>query len=151
MMKDHTANHAWLKTYLEDAVRRDLCTKLGCTTCGAIDFRRGLLRAYGSATGYPDVEFFDPVNALGMIGALAALDPPTDLDWKITAAVRCILFDVWSVLGPATVRSVLATTWAGTILRSMEEHHRRVQAAHRGKLNLKIPFECSKDVKRKNG
>jgi hypothetical protein len=33
----------WLEAYLLDAVSKKLCTKIHCTTCGALDFRRGVL------------------------------------------------------------------------------------------------------------
>jgi hypothetical protein len=39
----------WLWIYLRLASQR--CVRIYCTTCGAMPFRRGLLRAVGRATG----------------------------------------------------------------------------------------------------
>lgn len=36
----------WLHAYLIESVRRNLCTKIHCTTCGAMEFRRGMHDAF---------------------------------------------------------------------------------------------------------
>jgi hypothetical protein len=35
----------WLEAYLMEAARKELCTKIFCTTCGALEFRQGVLSA----------------------------------------------------------------------------------------------------------
>lgn len=41
----------WLEEYLTEA--RGLCTDISCTTCGAQDFRRGIVEALSNATHIP--------------------------------------------------------------------------------------------------
>jgi len=104
-----------------------------------LDFRRDLLRAYGNEYPLAEIESFDVLNAMGILRALAAVKRPDDLDGRITETVRCILYDLWSVLPPPTVRSVLAGTWPGDVLKDMEEHHSKVQAAQRAREEFEDP------------
>ena len=60
----------WRHAYLVDAVTRNLCTRIGCTTCGALDFRRGVLTALASVMGQPAEKRFDEQRALEIAHAL---------------------------------------------------------------------------------
>ena len=132
-------NDHWLQTYLHESARRKLCTRIRCTTCAALDFRRGLLRAYGNVSGYSEVEFFDAFNAVGILRALATVKRPDDFSESIAAAVRCILYDLWLVLPVPTVHSMLAGSWSGDVLKDMEKHNSERRAAQRAREEFEDP------------
>ena len=140
-----SSDGAWLKQYLEESNRRSLCTKIRCTTCGASEFRRGLLRAYAAATSHAQTETLDYETALGIANALTVIEQPTNGNEKMTKAVRCILHDLWSAFWPnaATLRSVLVGCWADAVLQSMEEHERNVQAVRRARAEFEDPVRVN--------
>ena len=115
----------WLQDFLEGALREDLCTKIRCTTCGGLPFRKGLLAALGRQQGG------GPLNSLGREGlvalssALVTLEvPQVGAPW-MEGAVRFLLFEVWTGL-PGVNESLekeLERSWAGEILDSMKRHH----------------------------
>jgi len=123
----------WLQAYLVDAVQRKLCTQIHCTTCGALEFRRGVLDALGRATGQPAPQHFERERALEIAKALAGVTPATDQMLALESAVRCLLFDLWSgvLLFDNDIESLLDGTWAGGVLARMKEHHRARVAARR--------------------
>src|SRR5688572_12253135 len=123
----------WLQLYLVESVRRDLCTQIGCTTCGAREFRLGVLSALAMATGRPLRQDFDQDTAKEIAMALAEVHPtPTDLS-KLENAVRCLLFDLWNGL-PVLDKDIemsLSGTWYGKLLREMRDHHKARQSERR--------------------
>lgn len=121
----------WLQTYLEKAVERKLCTRIYCTTCGAMDFRRGVLRALGRHTGHPPLEYFDLVCALEIANALAGVTPPSDDASEFEAAARCLLFDLWS--SNQAIEARLSGSWAGGVLARMQGHQAATIAARRAR------------------
>lgn len=131
-----TAN--WLHAYLVDAVTRHLCTRIGCTTCGALDFRRGVLTALASVTGQPAEKRFDEQRGLAIAHALAGVEPDADDTGDMEAAVRCLLFDLWGAtpMARGEIEALLDGTWAGAVLSRMQEHHTRKNAARRAQAEM---------------
>ncbi|MFC1805392.1 hypothetical protein ACFL09_00230 [Planctomycetota bacterium] len=118
----------WLADYLDDAVARRLCVKVFCTTCGAMEFRQGLYARAASAVGLPFGDREDVRVLSELIGQLASLNPDGERGRRWLSAVRLIFCEVWSSVGRPTGECVyqpmLEGTWAGDVLRAMQEHHR---------------------------
>src|SRR5262249_32498723 len=93
---DKGSDGNWLQDCLVQAVEKNLCTQIGCTTCGALEFRRGLLKAAArdSPTGSP--ETLDSASASVILESLARVTPPVRLQREIEDAVRLVLFDLWN-------------------------------------------------------
>lgn len=123
----------WLDLYLVDAVQRRLCTQIYCTTCGALEFRRGVLEALGRATGQRARQHFERESVIEIAKALALVTPATNQALALEPAVRCLLFDLWSGVSllDNEIESLLDGTWAGGVLARMKEHHRARMAARR--------------------
>lgn len=124
----------WLSLSLLDAVRRNLRTKIMCTTCGALEFRTGLMVGLERAASRPPrAEMgLDDAHAIGR--ALARVDAPVGEASKMEAAVRLILFEIRRMIGAAMeheVEPILAGTWAGNVLARMQAHQRAREEAHR--------------------
>jgi hypothetical protein len=92
-----------------------LCTKIHCTTCGARDFRIGLLNQLQASTGIPAHGLFTAKAALALGEALAGIEAESSLE--IEDAIRCILYDAWNVLPHTTFEQEfvprLASSWSG--------------------------------------
>jgi hypothetical protein len=65
----------WLNAYLVASVRRNLCTRIYCTTCGATEFRRGLLHAVATAKNQPPSQIYNLQAAISVAEALADTRP----------------------------------------------------------------------------
>ncbi len=131
----------WLQVYLIEAARKKLCTMIYCTTCGAMEFRLGVLHALTSATGQPPRQHFDRASSIEIARALSRVTPDDNALVSLEQAVRCLLFDLWSgisVLGNDLkyLEVLLAGSWAGDVLRRMKEHHEAQQAARRAAAEL---------------
>ena len=50
---------SWLHVYLVESVRKRMCTRIYCTTGGAMEFRLGVVKALANSTGKPPKEYFD--------------------------------------------------------------------------------------------
>ena len=128
-----TINPNWLHEYLDGAVRTDICTKIHCTTCGAEQFRLGLLRQIQMRTGIRTAGRLTAESALAVGEALAGLQADFSNPTKAEEAIRCILYDAWCVLSDELFQrefvALLKTAWAGAILREMQEHYERLQVA----------------------
>jgi hypothetical protein len=124
-------NENWLGLYLHDAVRRRVCTRIHCTTCGARDFRLGVLRALAAAYGDAPASRIDAVSAARVTQALADVEPgDTDLI-GLLEATRCLVYDVCGALGEREVDGLLGQSWAGEVLHRMQAHERSVRDARR--------------------
>lgn len=119
----------WLHTYLRESVRGKLCTRIHCTTCGALEFRRGVLRALASAMGATPATGMDPASAVQVARALAELEPDASDATRLEEAARCLLFDLCRTIGEAEAGRLLGQSWGADVLRCMQEHHRAVLAA----------------------
>ncbi len=115
----------WLNRYVQDAVRRQLCTKAYCTTCGSMEFRDGWRAALAWASRYcPD----DGAERARVLAAgLARVRPEgRDHEDRIEDAVRLLLLEMRSEgsLLIRECREILKGSWAGGVLLRMEEHYR---------------------------
>src|SRR5437870_315093 len=86
----------WLELFLRDAVRKKLCTKIHCTTCGAMEFRQGILTALQMAASLPRRPTFDKISRTEIARALAEVRPKDGSSSEMDEAVRCLLFDLWT-------------------------------------------------------
>lgn len=66
---------SWLQAYLADAVARKVCVTIHCTTCGAQEFRRGLLQQLAVHGGEPGSQGLSPNLAHVLVLALATVQP----------------------------------------------------------------------------
>lgn len=144
-------NKTWLQAYLVGTIRRNLCTRIYCTTCGAREFRNGLLHAVSDATGAAQLRL-DRVAAAEIASALAEFSPQDLPRHTAEEAVRCILFDLWSQV-PMSVKELhsrLGQTWSGQVLRRMEEHY-SAQVARRAQAFYEDPLDVQRrrDEKRR--
>ena len=123
----------WLQDYLTDAVARNVCTQIYCTTCGAMEFRRGVLAAFAQSVGQAPLQGLSRESAIEIAKALAEVDPPPDSAPALEPAVRCLLFELWSgvPLLDSSIESALDGTWGGGVLARMKAHHHARIAARR--------------------
>ncbi|HUU25096.1 MAG TPA: hypothetical protein VMW68_05970 [Methyloceanibacter sp.] len=122
----------WIAAFLEGAATANLCTRIHCTTCGAIDFRRGLIRKANDAQG-TDVPAWNDSLAEGTAEGLAHL--PADLIQTHVEALRLVFFELWSNLGDAAFKRIVEArvreTPAGSVLQTMQEHYAQVELSRR--------------------
>jgi hypothetical protein len=112
----------WLARYLVRSVQKNLCTKIYCTTCGGKDFRRGMLRAFTRATGQKLPLGLLPDAARAIAVALAGISFGADYDRRLDGAVRCLVFELACIMGESEASTILDGTWAGDVLRGMQQH-----------------------------
>jgi len=92
-----------------------------CTTCGAMSFRRGVLKAMGRMARPRDWRYqYGAEEATMVVEALVHLEFDPSIPYE---AVRMLLFDACAVLGESTVSERLGDSWADSVLRSMQEHY----------------------------
>jgi hypothetical protein len=129
----------WLQPYLSESVRRNLCTKVVCTTCGAREFRTGLLAATAGEIKRDPLIRLDLESAIAIGRALGRVefddsDPPYIYFW-FESAVRLVLTDIWVALGDAkaeqAIEPLLTGSWAGDLLLRMKQHHAALLEADR--------------------
>ena len=118
----------WLQEWLAESVRKNLCTKIYCGTCGALEFRRGVLQALMRSMGKRPVKFprFDWEKALLIAKALAGVRDVYEDVHIPEAMVRCVMFDLWSGIPflDNEIQTILHDSWAGDVLHRMKEHHK---------------------------
>jgi hypothetical protein len=136
----------WLEAYLAEAVRKKLCTKIHCTTCGALEFRRGVLDALSIATGRQPLQRLDRESVIEIAKALAEVSQNHDTPGATEDAVRCLLVDLWSgiPLLDRDIAALLAGSWAGDILHMMNEHHEAREADRRARDEFQSPAAVQK-------
>jgi len=115
----------YLQAFFQLAIRKNLCTRIYCTTCGAMEFRKGALKALSTShtASLPNELSVD--DALAIAKALSEVRPVDQESYKWVAAARCLLFDLCAVAGEEPVEQILEGSWGGGVLRSMREHSRR--------------------------
>jgi hypothetical protein len=138
-----TTNPNWLYEYLDRAIRANLCTEIHCTTCGAEQFRLGLLKLIEMQTGLRTYYRLTADAAFALAEALARVPGDFSDPARAKAAIRCILYDAWRALQPDTFQREfvprLDTSWSGAILLEMQEHHKRIQSARLQKAEYESP------------
>ena len=129
----------WLQDYLKEAARSSMCMKIGCTTCGAHDFRKGLFARLPAGrsdirnpTFRPRILALDQAQSLALGQAIAGLERPLSPAQAEQEGVRFLLYEIWRTghLSPQ-IEVLLAGTWAGGVLKAMQEHERQREAARR--------------------
>lgn len=134
---------SWLQAYLTDALARKVCVTIRCTTCGAQEFRRGLLQQLTVRGGEPGSRRLSPNLAHLLVLALATIQPVKQYEREWEEAMRCVLFDIWSESDLVTFRAelvrLLAGTWAGEVLDRMEKHYLQQQTAARQRAEFENP------------
>lgn len=144
----------WLHRFLIGAAERNLCTGIGCTTCGATEFRAGLSEATKTAMRQGQV-VGEASRALAVARALARVNPVDELARRQEAAVRFVLFDLWTGIREEVVKQdlepVLIGTWAGEILSRMKlQHENRLEARRRhDEANDPLRIEQRREDKRR--
>lgn len=151
-----------IRELIEAAVRSDQCTKINCTTCGALEFRSGIwsallqhqdiasrrVRRVRGLTRNParDVrELFDITARIttdgvrNFVRALGRLETTGPASEGLVSCLRCILYDLWNFFPDlkAEIEHILKGTQAGEILAAMQSHHAaRIadQLAHRRRM-----------------
>lgn len=144
---------SWLQHFLEDAVRRKLCTRIHCTTCGAMEFRKGLLHELQKASGLSPSTALPTETGLTIARALAQVRRPDTNEAEVNAAVRLVLFEIWSTLKPwgadTDLDEILQRTWAGSILAGMRAHAAGRDAARRAHAESEAGAEKRREEKKR--
>lgn len=134
---DHADGGDWLHTFIEYAVRKRMCTRVGCTTCGALQFRHGVLEALSAVTGRPPRRQMSVRNARELLTALRYVGPHEAEPWEFESAVRLLIMEIsWTLGGHGSepeLESALEGTWAGELLWRMKMHYEARQAAYRAR------------------
>lgn len=129
----------WLQIFLVDAVRRKLCTTIYCTACGAREFRQGVF-ASAPSDNYSSAE-------VAVAFALTRVRPVDDQD-GFERAVRNIIFDLANAIGQRDLQKILEGTWAGGVLKSMQDHYRRITEAMRVEATRQALDRAQREPKR---
>jgi len=134
-MRQH-AQQDWLQAYMLESVRRNLCTEIYCTTCGAMEFRKGLLASHGAAVGHQHNFPMGQESAIAIGAALTQVHPVEGKEPAFERAVRNVLYEIWCTLGEEVadreVWRVLDGKWAGAVLAGMKAHFQaRLEARRR--------------------
>lgn len=138
------SDEPWLYLFIRDSVQKKLCTTIGCTTCGAADFRNNLLRAYATVTGTAEPAFLHRESALRIAKALSQVKPlPSDRLVKFEEAARCVLYDLWYAVGNSAdqeITPIVSGSWAGDVLQSMKSHYENLQTRRREIAEIQDPL-----------
>jgi len=134
----------WLHSYLIDSVQRNLCTRIYCTTCGAMEFRQGVFHALAKATNKPPSAIRDRESTVEIAQVLAAVHPSSADIGRLENAARCLVFDVCHTIGEGEVSRILGDSWGGNVLHRMQEHHRLEVAARRARDEYENPASARK-------
>jgi len=125
-MDSQEPSREWLQQFISAALRRNLCTRIGCTTCGAREFRSGLM----ARLGIPISEVMtDPLPPLGadhaqrLLNLMSELKPPEHAMNLYSEPMQLMIYDCRCALGgdralPA-MQDRLGQSWAGHVLRAM--------------------------------
>ena len=109
----------WLATFLKSATHE--CTRIHCTTCGSMPFRRGLLKSMGRMSRPREWRYnYGEAEAIEVTKALATLKPEPEISHD---QVMLMVFDACAVLGESEVAQRLGTSWAGSVLATMQAHY----------------------------
>jgi hypothetical protein len=132
-----------LYSYLIKSVERKLCTQIHCTTCGAMDFRRGI-NALATGTLQPSSSE-DREIAIAIAQALAEIRPSGSDANRLDSAARCLVFDICGAIGERETARILGGSWGGDVLRRMQEHSRALLEAR----HAREEYEDSSNVRKR--
>ncbi len=101
----------WLQIYLIESIDKNICLSF-CTTCGAMEFRSGVLAALAQATGQPQRLIMDEDSARSILNAMAGLKPIDRDQAKFGEAFDTVLSEVRITIGDAEMRRFLGQHWS---------------------------------------
>jgi hypothetical protein len=127
----------WIEDLLAEAQSKRWCVKIGCTTCGAGEFRKALKFNVNPSSidmSLRDQLTLTPAEARSVIQDLRLIVPGSfDVEGCWTRPVMLMLFQCWWSIGEADAREEMPTSlrgsFAGRVLDKMIEHYDRVTAA----------------------
>lgn len=121
----------WLHAFLLEAVNKRLCTKIFCTTCGAMEFRTGVLAGLEAGCDDPRSLSRNRDSVMELADALSGVDFQGEMPDGMIQALRCLIFDMWSGIPilDQEVEARLGDSLAGFVLSSMKKHHAEREAA----------------------
>ena len=138
------AKRNWLHEYLDGVVRANICTEIHCTTCGAEQFRQGLLNQVQTHTEIQVADRLTTAAALAVGEALGGVGAEFSDSAKAQEAIRCVLYDVWRVLPKDIFQDEfvprLGNSWSGAVLHEMQEYEQRRQAARQRQAEYESPI-----------
>ena len=108
----------WLTDYLDLSVQRGDCTKIGCTTCGATDFRKGVWVAFAQARNLGTALPIGSEQVLEVTKSLSLVTPNASNMRDHEAAARCLIFDLWNSapLHRSDIEQLLFGSWMLTCI-----------------------------------
>jgi len=137
-----------LQTFLLNAEISNLCTRINCTTCGAMEFRIGVVH---SVTGKSiDPRRLARETLLDIARALA--DVQQVQAYSIDeSAIRCILFDLWSGIPhlDREIEEILQSSWAGSVLQGMKDHYAAIQTLRQQLAEFQSPDAIRMRIEKK--
>src|SRR5207245_279255 len=85
----------------------------------------------------------DEQSAVGIATALTTVHSEGDTQ-KMEHATRCLLFDLWNAIDHVELERILGQSWAGEVLRGMQDHERAREAARRAFEDYEDPVNVQK-------
>ena len=137
----------WLQTYLIECIGKDdLCIEPFCTTCGALEFRRGVLGALEKVTGQRPNGKLDADRARSILLALKNVNPIAGKQSRIDDALYILLTDLRSVIGAGEMIRILgdAETWAGREFHDLRDSEKARNDAARARVEYFSPANVQK-------
>jgi hypothetical protein len=119
----------WLSDYLRDCTARSVCTRIHCTTCGALEFRSGLAKGLGLKFTPRRYVAFERTEVLEIANSLGGVPAPMCNLSAWVEAVRFIIMTIWTGIPilDQEVEKQLVGSWAGEVLQRMKAHHAQRQ------------------------
>ncbi|MBK7931991.1 MAG: hypothetical protein IPK01_00560 [Acidobacteria bacterium] len=135
----------WRNDYLAESVRRKLCTKIHCTTCGAREFRLGVLRTMSENQGIPPQTEYDGKNVVEIAKALAGIRPGESIRFirRRSPVFARRSFEPYPDL---ECRTLQRSRWnmGGRIARKMEDHENARTKERRARDEYEDPVNIQK-------
>ena len=124
----------WVTQLIKKAEKNNLCIKIGCTTCGALEIRSQLMAQSAKQAGIynkkldslklSDLNLEEKKICITEIcNALA--EPENEIP---AYAIRFILYEIYINNFISLAEKILKDTSAGSILVSMQEHSKKLKA-----------------------
>ncbi len=115
----------WLQRFISAALRRNLCTRIGCTTCGAHEFRSGLMAQLGVPLSELTAVPLSPLSvdrAERLLDLMSELKPPEPDMTFYSEPMQLMISECRCALGREALPAMqdrLGQSWAGHVLRSI--------------------------------
>ena len=114
----------WLNDLVRFSARNNVCTKWGCTTCGARPFRKALLANASSAAGAGDQEIDEEI---------ARQLANVDVDDQTSHTIRFVILFLYYLRGRSAdfesdLLPLFARSPAGGVYQAMLTHYSTLQA-----------------------